>query len=75
MKSTQAERITALEIQVEKLIEAQKTTNEQLKASNSKLDELIALRNKGAGVFWIASTIFGTSLLALMSFILSWIRG
>lgn len=38
----------------------------QLTEINRKLDELMALRQKGMGIFWFAS-IFGTGLLTLIS--------
>lgn len=65
---TQAERITALEVQVESLVEA-------LKETNAALHELIVLRNKGAGAFWLASTLFGASLIAVVTTVMSWWKG
>lgn len=65
---TQAERITALETQVGFLVaEAEKT--------NAKLSELLALRNKGAGAFWLATTLFGTSLMGVGVMLMSWLKG
>jgi hypothetical protein len=54
--STQAERITALEVQVAAM---QKTQLE----INDKLDELLTLRNKGIGAFWLASALIGTGFV------------
>lgn len=64
---TQAERISALETRVAFLID-------DCREMNKKLDDLLALRNKGAGVFWLASMLFGTSLAGLFLGILAWLR-
>lgn len=66
-KLTQAERITALEVEV-------KSLKAELSSANQKLDELLALRNKGAGAFWLGTTLFGVSVMGFMSFILDWVK-
>lgn len=65
---TQGERIAALEVKVEKLIH-------DVNKMDTKLDDLLALRNKGAGVFWLASCIFGTAIIGAFNLLLNWIRG
>lgn len=65
MSKTQAERIAALETQMEYI-------KQQLAESNKKLDNLLELRYKGAGAFWLASALFGTSLIGFVSAILGW---
>lgn len=67
MNVTQAERITALEIQVSYLVAEQQETNK-------KLEELLTLRNKGAGIFWLASVLFGTSIIGVISYLIPWVR-
>ena len=64
---TQAERITALEVQVSILVSEQQRTNQ-------KLNELLALRNKGAGAFWLATTLFGTSIIGIITVVGSWFK-
>jgi len=64
---TQAERITALETQVERLAA-------DVQAMNKKLDDLLALRHKGAGAFWLASTLFGTSLVGVLAAVINWLK-
>lgn len=68
LKMTQAERITALEVQVEHLVE-------ELRQTNKNLNDLLALRNKGAGVFWIVTTIFGASLFSAVTALSNWMKG
>jgi hypothetical protein len=34
---------------------------------DKKLDDLLALKYKGAGAFWLASTIIGTGIIALLT--------
>lgn len=65
---TQGERITALEVQVASLREEQQEMNR-------KLDELLTLRSKGIGAFWLASTLFGTTMVGLAGVFLNWLRG
>jgi hypothetical protein len=68
MARTQAERITALETELSYI-------RNELRASNQKLDELLALRNKGAGAFMLASALFGTSLMGVVALVVTWWRG
>lgn len=72
---TQAERIRALEIQVAMLVAEQQETNRNMKETNVNLQTLLNLRNKGAGVFWLASVLFGTSIIGCLAFVLSLFRG
>lgn len=62
---TQAERIASLETQVSLM------RNEQIE-TNKKLDDLLALRNKGVGAFWLASSILGTGIIGVMATIFGW---
>lgn len=55
----QAERIRALEVQVADL-----TTS--INSMEGKLDDLLALKNKGAGVFWLFSAIIGSGIIGLI---------
>ena len=43
--------------------------------TNKKLDELLALRSKGMGAFWLASTLLGTGLVGLIAMVSDWFRG
>lgn len=65
---TNEERITALEVQVRDI-------REDLSGINDKLDTLLALRNKGAGVFWLISALFGTGMIGFMTWLLDHARG
>lgn len=67
MQSEQ-ERLAILEYK-DKLREA------KLDEIDKKLDDLLALRNRGVGAFWLASILFGTTLLGIINFIIDWIRG
>lgn len=65
---TQLERIVRMET---KLAQLEKTVD----SINSKMDDLLALRQKGVGVFWLASILFGTSLAAFITYVASWFKG
>lgn len=65
---TTAERLARLEAEFHQI----KTSQEDI---NRKLDDLIALRNRGVGAFWLASTLFGTTLIGVIGMIISWFKG
>ncbi len=65
--TTQAERITALEVRMTQV-------QAQQKEINDKLDDLLAMRNKGIGAFWLASTLLGTGIAGFIVQIISWWR-
>lgn len=65
---TEGERITALEVQVSHLLVEQQDMNR-------KLDELLGLRNKGVGAFWLVSALAGTGIIGISMSILDWVRG
>lgn len=48
--SHEAERVKAIEV-------TQSDQGGELATINAKLDELLALKNKGAGVLWVASIL------------------
>jgi hypothetical protein len=54
--TTPGERIVRVEVQVGELSKAfeehKKYTHDEFEEVKKKLDEVIALRNKGAGIFW-----------------------
>lgn len=72
---TQGERLSTLEAQVSHLVRELQETNIRFREINDKLAELLALKHKGTGFFWLATTLFGTSLLGVVTSIMSWYRG
>ena len=64
---TQAERITALETKVAHLTSV-------VEAQNKKLDDLLSLKAKGQGAFWLATTLFGTSFAVFITYLMSWMK-
>lgn len=65
---SQPERITALEVQMQTVIKVQEEMND-------KLDELLGLRNKGIGAFWLVSGLAGTGMVGIFFTILEWVKG
>lgn len=63
--AAQGERIMALEVRVAEM-------QVQQKEINDKLDTLLAMRNKGLGAFWLASTLLGTGIVGFIVQIISW---
>jgi hypothetical protein len=65
---TQAERIASVEVRI-------KSLEEKVNEMDRKLDELLALRYKGAGAFWLASALVGTGIMGAIYKILEWVKG
>lgn len=74
--SPYGERVAAMEVEVKELkaelIEHKDLTAASFREVNRKLDTLIALRNKGAGIFWFISGIIAT--LGALYELLHWSR-
>lgn len=73
MNGTALERLTRMEVEVSELKksfdEHKEETKENFKELNKKLDDVLALRNKGAGIFWFLSLIFGSAgVVGLLNF-------
>lgn len=67
-RMTQGERIAVLEMKMTRI-------EETAGSMDKKLDELLALRNKGAGAFWLASMLFGTSIVSAMLALFNYLKG
>ncbi len=76
---SQVERLTALEVQVTTLQEDFKalaeTSEKRHKGMDDKLDQLLSLRDKGLGVFWLASTLTGVGILGFIGQVFDWWKG
>ncbi len=57
--TSQIERLARLEERVRVL-------EEKADIINDKLDELLALRYKGAGAFWLMTALFGSGIAGLL---------
>ena len=68
-----SERLTRLEVEVQHLIEAQETTRGALTKIENKLDDLMALRDKGKGAFWLATSLAAAGGVSLLFQFLEWI--
>lgn len=61
---TTNERLKALEVK-------QEYTDKALKDINDKLDQLLTLKSKGVGAFWLVGLIFGSSLIGAVTFLVN----
>ncbi len=68
MAETQGERIAALETKIANI-------ESKINTIDKKLDDIIDLKNKGLGAFWLASAILGTGIVTFISHIYEWIKG
>lgn len=64
--STQVERITAVEVRLAIL-------ERKVDSMDAKLDTLIMLRNKGAGVVWLLSGLIGTGIVGAFLELYHWL--
>ena len=75
---TNAERIAQLETLVEVLRDEQRAhilaVKQESEKTNKKLDELLMLRAKGVGAFWLASTLLGTGIVGMIVSIVEWFK-
>lgn len=75
--TTQGERITAVEVQVKELkdqfLDHKNRTEKNFESVNEKLDELLTLRSKGVGAFWLASTVLGTGIVGGLAALFNWL--
>lgn len=59
---TQAEEIAALKVEVKNL-------KHDVSEMNRKLDDLLALRYKGIGAFWLASSLVGSGIIGFLYYL------
>jgi ferritin-like metal-binding protein YciE len=65
--TSQAERLARMEVEVKALKDSfeehKAETNRRLETLDEKLDQLLELRNKGAGVLWLLGGIISTGVI------------
>lgn len=75
---TQIERIAALEVQVSVLQYSIDAGSREARARHesmeAKLNDLIQLKHKGMGAFWLASALAGTGILTLFWTAVEWFK-
>lgn len=80
------ERIARVEVEVQALkqsLEEHKAetarnfqeVKDRFTTQDKKLDELLALRNKGAGVLWLIGGVVSTGLMGVVVEIVNWLKG
>lgn len=73
--TTQVERLARVEERLQSLTDTvdrnQRDADERLEAIDKKLDDLLALRNKGAGIIWL----LGTGFIGGVYWFIDWLRG
>lgn len=64
----EAERVRTIEVKQDDLQSA-------VTSMDAKLDELLALKNKGMGAFWLASILIGAAFTAVVTFVSNLFHG
>lgn len=67
-RNLQGERLARVEEQVNEL-------RDKVDSMEGKIDELLALRYKGAGAFWLAAMLLGTGIVGAVSQLLHVLTG
>ena len=62
------ERLAVLALKVKEVTETSKRIE-------SKLDEILDLKSKGLGAFWLASTLLGTGIVGIIVALTGYFRG
>lgn len=62
-------RLARLEVIVERIEKEQIESSLERRAQTGKLDELLALRHKGVGAFWLASTLLGVGIVGFFQWL------
>lgn len=77
--TTQAERLASVEVEVRELKrefdEHKQDTKDEFEKVNSKLDDLLAIKHKGMGAFWLASALVGTGIIGFFWQVINWFTG
>lgn len=77
--SAYGERIARVEVEVSELRKAfdehKEQTSKRFVEISGKLDDLLALRNKGAGVVWLVSGLVGTGIISAILQVFHWFGG
>ena len=63
-----AERLAVLEHRVEE-------GNADIKELKVAVQELLQLRSKGTGAFWLASSLLGTGIVGAFVALVDWVKG
>jgi hypothetical protein len=69
---TSNDRIIRLEVELKSALNAHNDMKANLKEVNDKLDDLLELRNKGIGAFWLATSLAGAGAISIFFQILNW---
>ena len=72
-RSTMPERMATVEAEVREVRKHQASFERKQDAMDAKLDDLLALRHKGIGAFWLASMLTGTGIIGGASLLWDWI--
>lgn len=73
--ATQGERIATLEVIASDTSKDIGELKDAIRSNSAKLDELMAVLNKGRGAFWVVSAIVGSGFLGLIVTVISWVKG
>jgi uncharacterized protein Smg (DUF494 family) len=65
--------IAVLKVEIEQVKADLKDAADQRKEIKKSLEELLVLKNKGAGIFWLASALFGVVIATGIKVLGGWL--
>lgn len=65
--NSEAERVKAVEVKQDDMAVT-------MASMDAKLDELLTLKNKGLGAFWLASILIGAAFTGMIAFVTNFFR-
>lgn len=71
----QGERIARLEEQVSNLTEDVRELKAEVKLMNEQLHELLQLKHKGMGAFWLVSIVIGSAIAVFAKTLIEYFAG
>jgi ferritin-like metal-binding protein YciE len=77
--TTNTERLVTVEVEVRELKKAfeehKQETRDDLAEIKTQLADLLELKNKGMGAFWLASAVVGSGIVSIIWQFINWLRG
>lgn len=68
-------RLAVIEDQIKTLVAHNAIMASHAEARDKKIDELLDLKNRGVGAFWLASLIMGSATVTALLTFVDWLKG
>ena len=72
---TGLERIAVVEERINHVIDTLEKMADAHQKTQEALDDILELKHKGMGAFWVAASLFGSGLISLVYMAVDWVKG